>query len=174
MRISLLWISLLRFFKNFHIYSMYILLMQFFSGTKSHIRQEPSIVSQIVKVSVYWPTGPWFEFLQNFFFSLIIYNWPSPKVSTTPITAMGCQQCLSLSVVHLKGKHCRKPYCRNEVVDTFGPSTTVVLPVSYPLPTMVQRRGSIYNRRTSNLNSSKEYISNIFYSVDIMASGRQS
>ena len=43
-----------------------------------------------------------------------------PNVSTTPITAMGCQQCLPLSVVQLKGKHCRKPRCRNEVVDTFG------------------------------------------------------
>ena len=43
-----------------------------------------------------------------------------PNVSTTPIMAMGCQQCLPLSVVHLKGKHCRKPHCRNGVVDTFG------------------------------------------------------
>ena len=36
------------------------------------------------------------------------------------ITAMGCRQCLSLSVVQLKGKHCRKPHCRNGVVGTFG------------------------------------------------------
>ena len=43
-----------------------------------------------------------------------------PNVSTTPITAMGCRQCLLLSVVQLKGKHCRKPHCRNGVVDTFG------------------------------------------------------
>ena len=34
---------------------------------------------------------------------------------------MGCRQCLHLSVVQLKGKHCRKPHCRNGVVDTFGP-----------------------------------------------------
>ena len=32
---------------------------------------------------------------------------------------MGCRQCLHLSVVQLKGKHCRKPHCRNGVVDTF-------------------------------------------------------
>ena len=32
---------------------------------------------------------------------------------------MGYRQCLLLSVVHLKGKHCRKPHCRNGVVDTF-------------------------------------------------------
>ena len=32
---------------------------------------------------------------------------------------MGCQQCLPPSVVQLKGKHCRKPHCRNGVVDTF-------------------------------------------------------
>ena len=45
----------------------------------------------------------------------------SRKVSTTPITAMGCRQCLPLSVVQLKGKHCRKPHCRNWVADTFEP-----------------------------------------------------
>ena len=33
---------------------------------------------------------------------------------------MGCRQCLPLSVVQLKGKHCRKPHSRNGVVDTFG------------------------------------------------------
>ena len=44
----------------------------------------------------------------------------SPNISTTPITAMGCRQCLPLSVVQLKGKHCRKPHCRNGIVDTFG------------------------------------------------------
>ena len=26
--------------------------------------------------------------------------------------ALGCRQCLPLSVVHLKGKHYRKPHCR--------------------------------------------------------------
>jgi hypothetical protein len=57
------------------------------------------------------------EFLPNFGVSYSL----GPNVSTTPITAMGCQQCLPLSVVHLKGKHCRKPHCRNGVVDTFGP-----------------------------------------------------
>ena len=44
----------------------------------------------------------------------------SPNVSTTPITAMGCRQCLPFSVVQLKGKHCRKPHCHNGVVDMFG------------------------------------------------------
>ena len=51
-------------------------------------------------------------------------NWTNgepqcPNASTTPITAMGCRQCLHLSVVQLKGKHCRKPHCRNGVVGTF-------------------------------------------------------
>ena len=32
-------------------------------------------------------------------------HWPCRNVSTTPITVMGCRQCLPLSVVHLKGKH---------------------------------------------------------------------
>ena len=40
------------------------------------------------------------------------------NISTTPITAMGCRQCLRLSVVHLKGKHYQKAHCRNGVVDT--------------------------------------------------------
>ena len=43
-----------------------------------------------------------------------------PNVSTTPITAIGYRQCLSLSVVQLKVEHCRNPHCRNGVVDTFG------------------------------------------------------
>ena len=51
---------------------------------------------------------------------ICLYRRLCPNVSTTPITAMGCRQCLPLSVVQLKGKHCRKPHCRNGVVDTFG------------------------------------------------------
>ena len=51
----------------------------------------------------------------------------SPNVSTTPITAMGCQQCLPLSVVQLKDKHCRKPHCRNGVVDMFGHGLVIEL-----------------------------------------------
>ena len=54
-----------------------------------------------------------------------IWYRPSPNVSTTPITAMGCWQCLPLSVVQLKGKHCRKRQCWNVVVDTFGPDDTI-------------------------------------------------
>ena len=42
------------------------------------------------------------------------------NVSSTPIMAMGCRQCLPLSVVLLKGKHCKKPRC-NGVVDTLRP-----------------------------------------------------
>ena len=34
------------------------------------------------------------------------------NLSTTPITAMGCQQCLPLIVVQLKGKHYPKKHCR--------------------------------------------------------------
>ena len=54
----------------------------------------------------------WFELVQQ--------SWQCPNVSTTPIMAMGCQQCLPLSVVQLKGKHFRKPHCLNGVVDTLG------------------------------------------------------
>ena len=70
--------------------------------------------------------SPWITWFPLSFFciSLMKYrkllqlshqNSPSPNVSTTPITAMGCWQCLPLSVVQLKGKH-----CHNGVVDTFG------------------------------------------------------
>ena len=38
---------------------------------------------------------------------------------TTPITPMGRRQCLPLIVVQLKCKCCRKPHCRNRVVDMF-------------------------------------------------------
>ena len=48
-----------------------------------------------------------------------MYKHLGPNLSTT--TEMGCRQCLPLSVVQLKGKHCRKPHCHysNGVVDTF-------------------------------------------------------
>ena len=49
-----------------------------------------------------------------------IGNHYSSNISTTPITAIGCWQCLPHSVVQLKGKHCRKSHCCNGVVDTFG------------------------------------------------------
>ena len=69
---------------------------------------------------------------KNVFYRIIFYlyfEWKcfgqtskslSPNVSTSPVMAMGCRQCLPLSVVQLKGKHCRRPHCRNGVVDTFG------------------------------------------------------
>ena len=44
----------------------------------------------------------------------------SLNVSTTRISVMGYLQCLPLSVVQLKGKHCQKPHCRNGVVDMLG------------------------------------------------------
>jgi hypothetical protein len=40
--------------------------------------------------------------------------------------AMGCQQCLPLSVVPLKGKLCQKAHCRNGDVDTFGHRTPAI------------------------------------------------
>ena len=58
--------------------------------------------------------------MENNTWSAICREKPCPNVSTTPITAMGCRQCLPLSVVQQRGKHCWKPHCRNGVVDTFG------------------------------------------------------
>ena len=52
----------------------------------------------------------WVQFIgiENLFgqYSFHLQMSNCPKISTTPITAMGCWQCLSLSVVQLKGKHC--------------------------------------------------------------------
>ena len=59
------------------------------------------------------------NFLTYHFLSCQASFGKPPNVSTTPITAMGCRQCLSLSVVQLKGKLCQQPHCRNGVVDTF-------------------------------------------------------
>ena len=42
-------------------------------------------------------------------------NTPSLNVSTTPITAMGYQQFLSLSVVQLKGKLCLLNIAENPI-----------------------------------------------------------
>ena len=54
-----------------------------------------------------------------------VYVWGSTSTRPEHIYnshySMGCRQCSSLSVVQLKGKHCRKPHCCNGVVDTFEP-----------------------------------------------------
>ena len=42
-------------------------------------------------------------------------NRQGSNLSTTPITAMGCRQCLPLSVVQLKGKHCQKTIAVNPI-----------------------------------------------------------
>ena len=55
-----------------------------------------------------------------------------PNLFTTPILAMGYRQWLPLSVVQLKGKHCRKPHCCNGVVDTFEPYRPMDFLLSWP------------------------------------------
>ena len=49
-----------------------------------------------------------------------------PNVSRTPFTAMGCQHCLPLSVVQLKGNHCEKPHWLHGVADTCRPGLFLV------------------------------------------------
>ena len=49
-----------------------------------------------------------------------LHDFLGLNVSTTHITAMECWQCLPLSVVQLKDKHCRKPHCSNGIVDTLS------------------------------------------------------
>ena len=68
---------------------------------------------------------------------------------------MGCRQCLTLSVVQLKGKHCRKPHCSNGVVYTFGPCD-VILQVA-----QIQISKKLVKKRYStqqNLNESKHVL----------------
>jgi hypothetical protein len=60
---------------------------------------------------------------------LVQYGW---NVSTTPITAMGCRQCLPLTIVQLNDKHCRKPHCRNWVVDTFRLRLELISELAFP------------------------------------------
>ena len=54
-----------------------------------------------------------FKILTGFYSAFWLSYLHGPNVSPTPITAMGCRQCLPLSVEQLKGKHCQKPHCRN-------------------------------------------------------------
>ena len=42
-------------------------------------------------------------------YELVTALWMKQNVSTTPIMAMGCRQCLHISIVQLKGKHCKNP-----------------------------------------------------------------
>ena len=62
---------------------------------------------QIVKLNLYVT-----------YYVMIKFCVHCPNVSTTPIRAMECRQCLPLSVVQLKGK----PHRLNGVVDTSGHS----------------------------------------------------
>ena len=55
------------------------------------------------------PERVWVEFQGDFF------DFPQ-----SPITVMGCWQCLPLSVIQLKGKHCPKRHYCTGVVDKFG------------------------------------------------------
>ena len=84
-------------------------------------------------VIMLWPTNKkctilfcvWLVLLGQHGWHTIFWLWKQralkhrSNVSTTPITAMGCQQHLPLSVVQLKGKHWWKPYCGNGVVHMF-------------------------------------------------------
>ena len=75
------------------------------------------------------------------------------NASTTPITAMGCRQCLPLNVVQLKGKHCRKTHCRNGVVNTFGHfgSTQSICPIDLKYFLSLTKMGNQHNRLTIQL-----------------------
>ena len=72
--------------------------------------------------------------LDNFFFvdqkkekktgQLVDQEPDQNHMDGTKHTAMGCRQCLSLSVVQLKGKRRQKTHCRNGVVETFESAST--------------------------------------------------
>ena len=52
---------------------------------------------------------------------------PLSQVREESRPAMGCQQCLPLSIFQVKGKHCRKPHCRNGVVYELKQTLNVVV-----------------------------------------------
>ena len=66
----------------------------------------------------YIPKGQIYPCAQNAVYSMG-HSLLCSNISATLITAMGCRQCLSLSVVHLKGTNCLKPHCRSGVEGTF-------------------------------------------------------
>ena len=101
---------------------MRVSLKSFFSQQKAIKLMKLKNMCSILKKSK-TDFVPWIVFhsdLANVYL-LIMYIGTgfSRNVSTTPIMAMGCWQCLPLIAVQLKGKHCQKPHCRNGVVDTF-------------------------------------------------------
>ena len=64
------------------------------------------------------------------YFENPIVDMHGPKVSTTAIKAMGCRQLLPLSITQVKVNHCRKPHCRNGVVDRFGHGLEILARIS--------------------------------------------
>ena len=72
---------------------------------------------------------------------LLLLLDPWPNVVTTPNTTIRSRQCLPLSVVQLKGKHCRKPHCRDRVVDTFGHNLLDFETVLRPCPQLLDQPG---------------------------------
>ena len=66
--------------------------------------------------------------LQNYLHLFCLFFSPSSlfdhyfmkQITARTYLQLPLRQCLPLSVVQRKGKHCRKSHCRNRVVDTFG------------------------------------------------------
>jgi hypothetical protein len=59
----------------------------------------------------------YFELIQDMYHTL---SQIKLEYSGRTYLQLPLRQCLPLSVVQLKGKHCRKPHCHNGIVDTFG------------------------------------------------------
>ena len=80
---------------------------------------------------------------------------------------MGCRQCLPLSVVHLKGKHCRKPHCRNGVVDTFGLGIRLELDDDGSGQKISKIRVSFFSKSkfSKNVNSRGAYFFKLSYRI---------
>jgi hypothetical protein len=92
-------------------------------------------------------------------------NWQlqSPNVSTTPIKAMRCRQCLSHSFVQLKGKHCQKPNCLNGVVDTFGQNLHFWSSKRYIFQKLIFMLSTIAQFLTSMILNCKSLASDFFF-----------
>ena len=103
-------IACIRHYAWYHIYiHMYIFASRIKSQPHLTIRAPSTIHTlQIHSFKVQWKYS-------KTVFLLHLWHSLSLNVSTTPIMAMGCRQCLPLSVVH-----CRKPHCHKGVVDMLG------------------------------------------------------
>ena len=78
---------------------------------------------------------------------------------------MGSRQCLPLSVVQQKAKHCQKPHCRYGVVDTFGLSGLTYDP--FHVTTTLVRQYHLLSNLTPDKKNKASADLKIFYKCSV-------